>query len=75
MINILASYNKNVDKVFMTNISQNAKYIYPIIQKEIFIYQKKKKNFHVFTRRIKMKLEKVSTMKFFDCVNEALVNL
>jgi hypothetical protein len=59
MINILASYNKNVDKVFMTNISQNAKYIYPIIQKEIFIYQKKKKNFNVFTRRIKMKLKKL----------------
>jgi hypothetical protein len=33
--NFLASYNKKVDILFMRNIPQNAKYISPIIQKEI----------------------------------------
>jgi hypothetical protein len=64
MINILASYNKNVDKVFMTNISQNAKYIYPIIQKEIFIYQKKKK-FQFIYKENKNEIKEVINNKIF----------
>jgi hypothetical protein len=35
LIKFLASYNDNVDKVVLKNVSRNAKYTSPIIQKEI----------------------------------------
>ncbi|GLU10719.1 hypothetical protein SLE2022_275050 [Rubroshorea leprosula] len=63
MINLLASYNKEVNEVVLRNASQNAKYTSPTIQKEIL---------QVFARKVQVEIcKEIGDAKFCLIVDEA----
>ncbi|GLU17296.1 hypothetical protein SLE2022_336730 [Rubroshorea leprosula] len=63
MINLLTSYNKEVNEVVLGNAPQNAKYTSPTIQKEIL---------QVFARKVQAEIcKEISDAKFCLIVDEA----
>ncbi|GJN09974.1 hypothetical protein PR202_ga28031 [Eleusine coracana subsp. coracana] len=67
MIKLLASYNKDVNDVVLSNAPKNAKYTLSAVQKEIL---------SILARKVQQSIrEEIGTSKFCIMVDEAKMNL